>query len=197
MTKGSSPMTFDFAAARQTMVESQVRVNDVTDLTIQTAMRQVVRERHCPEGRAHMAYADAEVEYAPGRWLLRPRDAAKLLQSVRPRAGEAALCIAAPYLADLLEDMGLLVTRLNEGDLKSPPAASFDLVVCEGAVAEVPAAWTAALGDGGRLGVIVRKGPIGKVRVYLKTGVDLGWREVFDATPPVLAGFEPVAGFAF
>ena len=190
-------MTFDFAAARQIMVDTQVRVNDVTDLTIQTAMRQVPRETFCPAGRAHMAYADAEVEYAPGRWLLRPRDAAKLLQSVRPRAGERALCIAAPYLAALLDDMGLIVTRLNDGDLKTPPAGPFDLVVCEGAVAEPPANWTSALADGGRLGVIVRKGPIGKMRVYLKTGADLGWREVFDSTPPVMAGFEPVAGFAF
>lgn len=190
-------MTFDFAAARQTMVESQVRVNDVTDLTIQTAMRQVARERHCPEGRAHMAYADAEVEYGPGRWLLRPRDAAKLLQSVRPRAGEAALCIAAPYLADILDDMGLIVTRLNDGDLKAAPAGPFDVVVCEGAVADVPASWTAALADGGRLGVIVRKSRAGKARIYVKTGADLGWREPFDANPPVLAGFEPVVGFAF
>ena len=75
-------MTFDFAAARQIMVDTQVRVNDVTDLTIQTAMRQVPREAFCPEGHVHMAYADAEVAYAPGRWLLRPRDAAKLLQVV-------------------------------------------------------------------------------------------------------------------
>jgi len=190
-------MTFDFAAARQIMVDTQVRVNDVTDLTIQTAMRQVPREQYCPEGHVHMAYADAEVEYAPGRWLLRPRDAAKLLQSVRPRAGEHALCIAAPYLAALLDDMGLIVTRLNDGDLTAPPAGPFDLVVSEGAVTDVPAAWTGALGDGGRLGVIVRKGPVGKVRVYLKTAADLGWREVFDSTPPVMAGFEPVAGFAF
>ena len=190
-------MTFDFAAARQIMVDTQVRVNDVTDLTIQTAMRQVPREQYCPEGHVHMAYADAEVEYAAGRWLLRPRDAAKLLQSVRPRAGEHALCIAAPYLAALLDDMGLIVTRLNDGDLTAPPAGPFDLVVSEGAVTDVPAAWTGALGDGGRLGVIVRKGPVGKVRVYLMTAADLGWREVFDSTPPVMAGFEPVAGFAF
>ncbi len=190
-------MTFDFAAARAMMVDTQVRVNDVTDVTIQAAMRQMPRERHCPVGGSHMAYADAEVEYAPGRWLLRPRDAAKLLQSIRPRAGETALCIAAPYLADILDDMGLVVTRLNEGDLKAAPAGSFDVVVCEGAVADVPASWTAALGDGGRLGVVVRNSRAGKARIYLKAGADLGWREPFDANPPVMAGFEPEVGFAF
>ena len=190
-------MTFDLAAARAMMVDTQVRVNDVTDIGIQAAMRQIPRERHCPDGRSHLAYADAEVEYAPGRWLLRPRDAAKLLQSVRPRAGETALCIAAPYLADILDDMGLVVTRLNDGDLKAAPLGPFDIVVCEGAVADVPASWTAALADGGRLGVVVRKGPVGKARIYLKAGGDLGWREPFDSTPPVLAGFEPAVGFAF
>ena len=95
MTKGSSPMTFDFAAARQTMVESQVRVADVTDYAIQDAMRLVARETLLAPDKAYLAYADVELEYAPGRWLLKPRDVAKLLQAVRPRAGERALAIAA------------------------------------------------------------------------------------------------------
>ena len=118
-------MTFDFAVARQTMVDSQVRVNDVTDLAIQSAMRRAPRESVCPMDKGYLAYADAEVAYAPGRWLLRPRDAAKLLQAARPRAGESALAIAAPYLALALEDMGLTVQRLDEGDLKTPPAGAF------------------------------------------------------------------------
>src|ERR1700749_1595509 len=71
-------MTFDFAAARQVMVETQVRVADVTDLALQRAMRAVAREGFCPDDKRFLAYADTEVEYAPGRWLLRPRDVGKL-----------------------------------------------------------------------------------------------------------------------
>ena len=189
-------MTFDFAAARQTMVESQVRVNDVTDLSIQTAMRRVAREALCPAGKAYLAYADAEVEYAPGRWLLRPRDAAKLLQAVRPRPGERALAIAAPYLALALEDIGLIVDRLD-ADLKAAPAGSYDVIVCEGAVGTPPPTWLSALGVGGRLAVVVRDGPVGKLRLYVRTELELGFRQVFDATPPVLAGLEVESGFAF
>ena len=37
-------MSFDFAAARAAMVESQVRVSDVTDTGVQDAMRAVPRE---------------------------------------------------------------------------------------------------------------------------------------------------------
>ena len=190
-------MTFDFAAARQIMVDSQVRTNDVPDLTIQQAMRRVERERLCPAGKAYLAYADAEVEYAPGRWMLRPRDVAKLLYAVRPRAGEKALAIVAPYAAAVLEDMGLTVTRLDAGDVKTPPAGAFDVIVCEGAVGEVPPAWTSALAMDGRLAVVVRAGPVGKLRLYTRSAEHIGWREVFDSTPPVLAGFETEVRFAF
>jgi protein-L-isoaspartate(D-aspartate) O-methyltransferase len=190
-------MTFDAAAARLTMVDTQVRVNDVTDISIQAAMRRAPRESVCPPGKAFLAYADAEVEYAPGRWLLRPRDAAKLLQAVRPRAGETALAIAAPYLALVLEDIGLSVTRLEGEDLKAAPAGPFDVIVCEGAVGAVPASWPAALAVGGRLGVVVRDGPAGKVRLYTRSALELGYRQVFDATPPVLAGMQAEHGFAF
>jgi protein-L-isoaspartate(D-aspartate) O-methyltransferase len=190
-------MAFDFVAARNTMVDTQVRPNDVTDLAIQRAMRAVERERLCPPNRQTLAYADAEVEYAPGRWLLRPRDVAKLLQAVSPRPGERALAIAAPYAAAVMEHIGLTVTQAAEGDLKAKIAGTYDVIVCEGAVGSVPAAWPAALAQDGRLGVVVRAGPVGQCRLYLRAGEGCGWRAVFDSTPPVLAGFETEAGFTF
>src|SRR5271168_4590168 len=99
-------MNDDFAAARTNMVDSQVRPSDVTDVFIQDAMRAVRREHFVPSGKRALAYADTEIEYAPGRWLLPPRDVAKLLQAVVPRAGEAALAISAPYAAAVLAHMG-------------------------------------------------------------------------------------------
>ena len=190
-------MVFDFVAARGVMVDSQVRPNDVTDLAIQRAMRSVERERLIPPERRHLAYADAEVEYAPGRWLLRPRDIAKLLQAVSPRPGESALAIAAPYAAAVMEHIGLTVTQAMDGDLKAPIPGTYDVIVCEGAVGAVPDVWPAALALDGRLGVVVRDGPVGKCRLYLRAGEGCGWRVAFDSTPPVLAGFEAEHGFTF
>ncbi|HZC17740.1 MAG TPA: protein-L-isoaspartate O-methyltransferase [Caulobacteraceae bacterium] len=187
--------SFDFAAQRQTMVDSQVRVSDVTDLNIQTAMRNVPREAFCPPAQSYMAYADAEVEYAPGRWMLRPRDVGKLLQAVRPRSGETALAIAAPYAAAIMRALGLTVTQGEAGG--PPPAGVYDVVVCEGAVAQVPVAWIEALAEDGRLAVVVRDGPVGALRLYRRAPDGVGWRAVFDATPPILAGFEAKAGFVF
>ena len=190
-------MTLDFAAARQTMVDTQVRPNDVPDLAIQVAMRRVPRETCCPADKAYMAYADAEVEYAPGRWLLRPRDVAKMLQAVRPRVGDKVLAIAAPYAAAVLAEIGLAVTRQDDGDLKTPLAGAWDIIVCEGAVSSIPPAWAKALAVGGRLAAPVREGRSGRMTLVVRGAEDLGSRQVFECTPPVMAGFEPEVGFAF
>lgn len=186
-------MPFDADIARQIMVDSQVRPNDVTDPAIQDAMRRVAREAYCGSA-THLAYADAEVEYAPGRWLLRPRDVSKLLQAVRPRAGEKALAISAPYVAALLEQIGLTVAR---ADALDAVAGSYDVIVCEGGVEETPKAWLDALAVGGRLAVIERRGAAGAAKLYIRSETDLGGRSVFDAAPPVLAGLEKRASFAF
>ena len=173
-------MSADFTTARLNMVESQVRTQDVTDTAIHDAMRAVRREDLLPPGKAFAAYADAEVEYAPGRYLLKPRDVAKLLQELRPQPFERALAIAAPYAAAVLEHIGLSVERFDGEDLT-----------------RLPGAWIEALGPNGRLAVIEREGPVGKAAIYLRTGETAGRREVFDATPPVLPGFARERRFAF
>ena len=187
----------DLAAARENMVESQVRTADVTDVRLQDAMRDIAREQFMPEAKPYLAYADMEVEYAPGRWLLKPRDVAKLLQALRPMPGDRALAIAAPYAAAVLEALGLSVVRLDGDDLAAIPPGPFDLIVCEGAVGRAPLAWTAALSENGRLGVVERDGPVGKACLYIKAEDGIGRRELFDSTPPVLAGFATQHGFAF
>jgi protein-L-isoaspartate(D-aspartate) O-methyltransferase len=204
-------MALDFAAARDNMVENQVRTNDVTDLAIQDAMRTVARERLCPPGKSYLAYAEAAVE---------PRDISKLLQAIVPRPGERALCIAAPYAAAVLDQIGLGVTLLQPQGAATEAAAkalegtgvvihsgaltevgeglSFDVIVCEGAVYKTPAAWIAAIAVGGRLGVVERDGPVGKARLYLR-GVDrlATAREIFDANAPALPGFVAPPAFVF
>ena len=212
-------MVQDYAAARENMVENQVRTNDVTNLAIQDAMRQVDRERFCPPGKEHLAYAESEIEYAPGWFLMCPRDVAKLIEAVDPKPGEKALAIAAPYAASVMVKMGVEViarmpaeTAMPMGDALQPyctqveagPPASvsewgpFDVIVVEGAVPKALDVWTAALAVGGRLGVIERTGPVGKARVYIKAqDGTVASREVFDATPTIIKGFAPAPAFAF
>ena len=186
----------DLAAARLNMVESQVRTQDVTDVRIQDAMREIPRETFTPPGKLYLAYADMESEYAPGRWLLKPRDVGKLLQAVRPMPGERCLAIAAPYAAAVIETMGVTVTRLDGEDLTSVEAGAYDLIVVEGAVGRAPEAWLAGLAPGGRLALVERDGAVGQAVLYLRAEDGVGRRSLFDAFPPVLAGFELQHGFA-
>jgi len=208
----------DLVSARKAMVDSQVRTSDVTDAAIHKAMLRTPREDFCSPDRAFSAYADATVPIAAGRSLMQAREVAKLLQALHPKAGERALAIAAPYAAALLADMGLEV-EAQEGDpavgavvktaleaagvattvqgLAEPAQSDWDLIVSEAAVAAVPSAWLAALKLGGRLAVVERDGPVGHARLFVKAASGaISSRDLFDATPPMLAGFEKRPTFA-
>jgi protein-L-isoaspartate(D-aspartate) O-methyltransferase len=93
-----------------------------------------------------------------------------------------------------LDDYGV---RLEVSDLQTPVGGDYDLIVCEAAVCDAPPAWLAALKPGGRLAVVLRDGPVGKARLFVRTGTGASSREVFDATPPMLGGFEKRPTFQF
>ena len=207
----------DFAAARKVMVDSQVRVNDVTDRDLQAALLSVSRERFVPVERAFAAYAEMEPEIANGRRLMLPRDLSKLLMALEPRAGETALAIAGPYAAAVLAGMGLTATAqeadaavldvvapaLAEAGVEGvaapftqPVGEGYDVIVSEAAVPVRPDAWLAALKIGGRLAVVERSSPAGKAVLYVKGPTGLSRRELFDAAPPVLTELAPEPSFA-
>jgi len=207
----------DYAAARKLMVDSQVRVNDVTDRALQAALLEAPRERLLPPERAFAAYAEIEPEIAAGRRLMLPRDVSKLLMAVAARQGERALAVAGPYAALVLARMGLDATA-QESDaavfdvtgpalaeagvatvvapLAAPPSQGWDVIVSEAAVPVRPEAWLEALNPGGRLAVVERSGPTGKAVLYVRGQAGFSRRELFDAAPPVLAELAPEPTFA-
>ncbi|QDH73347.1 protein-L-isoaspartate O-methyltransferase [Brevundimonas sp. M20] len=207
----------DFAAARKAMVDSQVRVNDVTDRALQAALLAVSREAFVPADRAFSAYAEVEVEIAGDRRLMLARDVSKLLMSLHAREGERALAVAAPYAAAVLARMGLNVTA-QESDpavfdvagaalatdgvatvvapLTAASGEGYDIIVSEAAVPGRPEAWLKALSVGGRLAVVERTGPAGKAVLYVRGEQGISRKELFDAAPPLLAELAPEPTFA-
>ena len=208
----------DFVAARKMMVDSQVRVNDVTDRALQAALLAVPRERFCAPERAFSAYAEAECEIANGRMLMLPREVAKLLSAVEAAPGERALAIAAPYAAAVLARLGVKVTA-QEADqavldvvapaladagvetvaapFDQPQGEGYDIIVSEGAVAGRPQSWLDALAVGGRLAVVERAGASGRGILYVRGRDGFSRRDLFDAAPPMLAGMTPEPAFSF
>jgi protein-L-isoaspartate(D-aspartate) O-methyltransferase len=215
----------EFERARENMVESQVRPSDVTDLRIQDAMRTLPRERFVPKGKAAIAYLDEPVEIAPGRWLMDPRSFAKLVHAAQIEDDEDVLVIGSGlgYSAAVLGHMAEAVVAV-ESDTAMAEAASqnllslgidnaavvtgaleagypkqgpYSVIVIDGGVETIPAEIEDQLKDGGRLVAIVLQGPIGKATVFTKSGDAVSGREVFDATVPLLPGFERERGFVF
>ena len=201
----------DFAAARANMVESQVRTNDVSDLSLQTAMRAVPREAFVVEAKRAFAYAEVTCASPSGRELWKPRDFSKLAQAAGALAGDRVLVIAGSvgYSASVFAAMGCEVTILDDvqsdvvgvtclvGDLKAPPSGPFDIVFVDGGVENVPDSWGKVLAEGGRLCVVVLAGPMGTARTFTKSGDVVASRIVFDAIVPKLSGFETAPAFAF
>lgn len=216
---------FDLSAARVHMVDSQIRTSDVTDLSIIAAFRSVAREAFVPAAKKALAYGDAHIELDSDRIMLRPRDFAKMIQEVEIEPTDIVLDVACArgystailsYLADtvvgletneecvaratdLLVSANVTNAAVVKGDLKSGASehGPFDVIFINGAVSAVPKTWLSQLSNDGRLICIVQNGPVGHVTIFQKTGDAVGERIVFDASAPLLAGFEAQPEFVF
>lgn len=215
----------DYAVARETMVDRQVRPADVTLYPIIAAMLEVPRERFVPEALRPVAYLGEHVPLAPGRVLLDPRVFAKLLDAVNVGPGDLVLDVGCGYgystavlarMAEavvaveedpamaaeaeaLLAGEGVDTAVVVPGPLAEGVAAHgpFDAMVIEGAVEVMPQALEEQLKPGGRVAAIFVDGARGQARLGLRTENGIAWRRIFDATAPVLPGFAAAKAFEF
>ena len=212
----------DFAAARHNMVESQVRVNSVTDERVIDALAAVPRERFVPTARQGIAYMDEDVKIADGtppRFLMEPRVFAKLVQLAEIGADDLVLDVgcgsgystavlsrvagtvealaaqAGATLSDLSVDNAVVVTgALPEGYAKQAP---YDVIFINGMVSSVPESLQKQLREDGRLVCVLGDGVSGRARLYVRSGDSFSGRDAFDANVRFLPGFEPVESFVF
>lgn len=215
----------DFEQARRNMVASQVKTNEVNDPLVIDAISQVPRERFLPSGRQSLAYVDEDLEIAPGRWLMEPMVAARLLQLADVQHTDHALVLpcGTGYIAAVLSHMaGSVVAVEDDGPVKDgaskllgelgadtvavvsgsvvdgcPGQAPFDIIVFDGAISSIPQEIQEQLADGGRLVAIVQSGPVGRATLVQRTGNSFGHRTEFDASIPVLPEFAPKPSFVF
>ncbi len=207
----------DFTAARNAMVDSQVRTDDVTDPVLTGAMRRVPREAFVPPALASVAYMGESLEVAPGRFLLDPRSFAKLTQLSGLRAGESVLDVGGTtgYSAAIFTALGATVTALEcdaglsakLGEIPGVTAvtgplaagwaksAPYDVIFLNGAVPSRPDGLLEQLKPGGRLVGIVTDRGVGKAHIFLKSAGGHSSRVAFDATVAHLPGFESIPSF--
>jgi protein-L-isoaspartate(D-aspartate) O-methyltransferase len=215
----------DYAAARQHMIDSQIRTNKVTDSAVIAALAALPRELFVAESHRKLAYIDRPVPMAAGRRMMETMYLARLLQlaELEPKAKALVVGAGTGYAAAILSKVVAKVTALEsapdlaararaiiaglgfgnvnvaEGDLAAgrPNEAPFDFILVDGAVEILPDALTAQLADGGTLATIVMSGSIGQGVLITKADGVLTRRDVFDAETDVLPGFTRPQRFVF
>lgn len=208
----------DYAAARQAMVESQLRPQGAGDSEVVEAMGAVPREDFVPAALKPAAYSDRSLPLGSGRQMMSPAALGLILTALAPRAGERALVVGAGtgYSAAVLARIGLKVTALEadgglaaaarqagvtvaEGSLHKGyrAGAPYDLILIDGAVELVPDAIVAQLADGGRLGTALLDRGVSRLVVGIKAAGAIGYHSVADAGVPALPGFQRPEAFTF
>jgi protein-L-isoaspartate(D-aspartate) O-methyltransferase len=208
----------DFAAAREAMVESQLRPQGVTDPAVLDAMRRIPRENFLPSHTRPLAYVDRAVGIGEGRFLAAPAVLGQLLTQMMLTSGQRALIVGAGtgYSAAVLGVMGLEVVALEsdaelaaaarrnkikvtEGPLEEgwPGGAPFGQILIDGAVEYIPDAIIDQLADGGRLGAAIADRGITRLAIGRKAGDAFGTLSVGDAGVPALPGFQRPRAFTF
>jgi protein-L-isoaspartate(D-aspartate) O-methyltransferase len=198
----------------------------VHDDRVLDAFLRLQRELFVPADLRGIAYIDEDLPVAPGRYLMEPMVAARLLQALAVRPRDTALVVGAgvgyeaavlgllargvialeenPELARIgrsaLVDHRIASVTYVEAPLRDGhrARAPYDVILFGGAVAAVPDGISAQLAEGGRMAVVLREpGPIGRATLITRTGAVLAQRVIFDAAIPLLPGFEAEPGFVF
>ncbi len=215
---------FDFSAAREHMVESQIRTSDVTDYGVLNAFRSTLRELFVPKASMALAYSDANILTENDRVIMKPRDMSKMVQAADVQPTNIVLDIACGrgYSSAILANLAETVVALEEtdeavekatanlaqagadnavvvkGNIKSGARehGPFDVIFVNGSVAEIPNTWFDQLANNGRLVAVIKTGPVGRATLFTRSGDTIGEKVIFDASTPLLSGTQKPVAFA-
>ncbi|MGB0496819.1 MAG: protein-L-isoaspartate O-methyltransferase family protein [Rubricella sp.] len=215
----------DYAAARTTMVDTQVRPSDVTRYPIIAAMLEIPREQFVPTEAKPIAYADDPIELSAERSILAPRTLAKMIDALElgkndlvldigPAHGYSTAVLAriagtivgveedeslARSAAETLSEIGVDNAIIENRPLVegAPEHGPFDVIVLQGAAETLPDALVAQLREDGRIVMLKAEGVLCYAVLGVKGAAGISWRRIFDAAAPVLPGFSAERGFLF
>ena len=206
------------------MVDTQVRPSDVTKFPIIDAMLAVPRELYVPDPLREAAYLGDNLPLGGNRVLLEPRTFAKMLDALDIAPKDVVLDLGCglgyttavlAHIVDFvvgveddpdmardaettLAEQGVHNAAVIAGPLAdgAPKSGPYDIIITQGAVEDVPRAIIDQLREGGRIACIFAESALGVVRLGHKIDGDVTWRYAFNATAPVLKGFEKGEIFA-
>lgn len=217
-----------FYNARKAMIDSQIHPMGVVSEKLLKAFMTVPREYFVPLEKQHICYCDEDLEIGGGRYLLEPSVLARMIQPLEPEPHHVALTIGSGigYNAAILSQLVMTVVAQEEDrelveqaqtawDKLSycniagvtgpqtkgvPHNAPYDIIIINGAVAEIPTVLKEQLNIGGRLVAPVKKNGhrIAKVTLVERVKENIFSETIlFDAGTPYLKGFMPKKEFVF
>lgn len=216
-------MKVDFA--RQQMVEQQIRAWDVLDQRVLDVFSDTPREHYVPTAFAELAFADTEVPLGHGEKMMTPTHEGRMLQALQIEPGDRVLeigtgsgfvtaCLAQlgqsvvsiDIYADFIEAAKLKLdqARFDNVDLiemdamHELPEGAFDVVAVTGSVEKFDPRFVEALAPGGRLFIVVGKGPAMDAKIVTRSAEhDWHGESVFETSlKPLVNGSLPPQ-FAF
>ncbi len=174
-----------FVAAREHMVETQLRARGIRDQRILDAMATIPRHEFVDAEYRDQAYADRPLPIDAGQTISQPYIVALMLDLLQLQAASRVLEIGtgsgyqtallsrlarrvysverhmelARHAAERLALLGLanITVATGDGSLGMPEHAPFDAIIVSAAAAQIPPALIEQLGEGGRM--IIPVGP--------------------------------------
>lgn len=217
-------MTIDYAKARETMVEQQVRPWEVFQPRILETLARLPRERFVVEAHRALAYSDLALPIGHGESMMKPVLEGRVLQSLSVTAGEDILEIGAGsgYLTaclgslardvvglefhgdlaqnarDRLQAQGIGNVRIDTADaMRWDSDRRFDAICVGGAVATIPGRFMKWLRPGGRMFVIHGLAPAMEAALVRHADNTAGFvvESLFETELPYLHGAAPIPQF--
>jgi len=191
----AAPPAADLVAARERMVERQLRRRGITDERVLAAMARVPRHLFVPEHLRHLAYEDGALPIGQGQTISQPYIVATICSLMQLSGEERVLDVGtgSGYQAAVLVELAKEVVtiervpelaeraretlafagydavevRVGDGSLGVPDRAPFDAIAVAAAAPAIPPALYDQLVDGGRL-VLPRGGRWGQDLVLVE-----------------------------
>ena len=206
----------DMHAARNQMVQQQLRTWEVLDLRTLAVFEALPRDRLVPEAYRNTAYGDLQIPLPHGEVMLTPKMEGRLLQALDPQPEESVLEIGtgSGYFAaclaklarevltvdihpDFVEAAGKTLKSLGQKNVQLETRdgtrlewlnGRYDVIAVTGSLPVYDPAYEQRLNVGGRLIVIVGKSPVMDVQLVTRTAEDAWTRDsLFETDLPAFA----------
>jgi protein-L-isoaspartate(D-aspartate) O-methyltransferase len=213
----------DYAKARDTMVEQQIRPWDVFDPRVLDTLATLPRERFVADAHRTLAYSDIELPLGHGETMLKPVIEGRALQALAISESEDVLHIGTgsgflsaclgrlarevvtverhPDLADAararLQAQGIANVRVETADIFGwQSARKFNAILVGGAVTTIPELFSTWLRPGGRMFVVHGQAPAMEAALFhLEADGRTRIESLFETVVPYLVGASPTPQF--